>query len=429
MAPALLYKEMMKKWIGLVLLLSQLGCHGFNAPTPQDLSSAEEGPYYPTLEEAKHANPSPDTPTSYKLIQVDNFKNGEVDQLFAKLYEVLSANYGAWAGMVKLEDTFIENDQTPHHDEMAVVVRTSSDKGTMHYKSKLELCTAKDPQSIGHLPFDVETYIAMGDESIQKFTAQLHPPHGESPRFFKFEKQHPAELPGAATGMVTTPHSDVEVYGVCAQGKTDPKTDHLLSICPTLLLAIETRHSDGEIHFKGLLYENNEYHFVPYVDLKLLASTSTHLFDMNNLAVRSAFVTNKKCTIEDILTPHILPDNHVSEVTNEFDHWLHQSISALDAQTANTVANDALEELKSITDEFLAGSYEIIENGQFKRSEVINLSAETISHVAETYSTQITNLDNRIKLLKEQVSKIINQKIQERHTLEHQAPESPRNAR
>ena len=96
---------------------------------------------------------------------------------------------------------------------------------------------------------------------------------------------------------------------------------------------------------------------------------------------------------KDILTPKTLPEERVDEILLTYESWLIDHVNRLENPAREVVYKEAKEQLLKITSTFLDQSKRHIEDGLYKRSQVINLSSETISQAITAYSQLLDELE------------------------------------
>ena len=135
-------------------------------------------------------------------------------------------------------------------------------------------------------------------QSIQKFYAEIQPSELKENHAFLLQREEGGDPLPANNDLY---QSNIDIYGVCKSNQNESE-ESANSRCPRLLIIVKTTHYNGDAHLKAILFKNDEHYLVPYVDLQTTALTTKNLYDLSDLAVRSAIISNKKCTYRRIFS-------------------------------------------------------------------------------------------------------------------------------
>ena len=91
---------------------------------------------------------------------------------------------------------------------------------------------------------------------------------------------------------------------------------------------------------------------------------------------------------------------YAHRVESDLSSWLTKQLTLVPRDPSVEFENIAQGKLKIHTDEFRVKAEKIIEDKRFKRSEVVNLSTESIQAVIEAYATIVKDLDDQLATLK-----------------------------
>jgi len=400
---AMRYKpQVMRIWLIMLWSLLVVGCNSFEPPPKLDSSRSDSKPYYPEMPERWSSDNVVSEDIKVQFIEIGDWGTTTEHNIFQSLYSAFLNEYGDWAGPFRTNSAFKTIDTAHQEESISLIVRTSSSIENANPLNKLELCTAKKADDLKNYKFKVQAFLGQPEKDIQLYEGEVpNLNDATKPQFFYLQNETPPTNPPQYSSGNPYPSTVIGAMGVCAPNRVNAKTGAVESLCPYLLMIIEFKHPSGATHLKGLLYKNEIHHLVPYVDLNLIASTSDQLFDLNDLPLRSAFLTNGRCTIEDILTPSVLPEAYIEKVENDFSQWLEGNTFDLSENDRSAIAGASRQQLNEIKREFLASSSTIIENGLFRRREVVNLATETISQLIETYSGTIEKLNRAVENLKQ----------------------------